>query len=260
MNTNHFLGIDIGSSYTKITVIDNDAEIVHQSILTTLTRNKNELKTALETIYSNYDIVNICATGYGRSHFKDAKTTHTEISCAALAVSKLYPVNMTIIDIGGEDIKVIKCGDNGKVDDFFLNTKCSAGTGTFINEIAGRAEIDVSEMSELASKSGSSRELNSFCTVFAKTEIMSWIFDDVPIEDIAKGIYISIANRISKLRMDMELPIYLVGGVIAYHPFLKKVLDEKFNKKTEIADKPQFICSLGAALIAKRNIKQMKPA
>ncbi len=89
MSNNHFLGIDIGSSYTKITVIDNDAEIVHQSILTTLTRNKNELQTVLDTIYNNYNIVNICATGYGRSHFKDAKITHTEISCSAIAVSNL---------------------------------------------------------------------------------------------------------------------------------------------------------------------------
>lgn len=253
MSNNHFLGIDIGSSYTKITVIDNDAQIVHQFILTTLNRNKNELQKAMDDINNNYNIVNTCATGYGRTHFKDANITKTEISCSAIGVSKLHPHVKNIIDIGGEDIKVMKCSPNGKVEDFSLNTKCSAGTGTFINEIAGRAEIDVSKMSELASKSDSAKELNSFCTVFAKTEIMSWIFNDVPIEDVAKGIYISIANRISKMRLDINLPIYLVGGVVAYHPFLKNVLDEKFNKKTVIVDKPQFSGSFGAALIAKKN-------
>ncbi|MBL0126451.1 MAG: hypothetical protein IPP83_03105 [Flavobacteriales bacterium] len=100
------------------------------------------------------------------------------------------------------------------------------------------------------------KELNSFCTVFAKTEIMSWIFEEMPVEDIAKGIYLSVANRIYKIRMEPDLPIYLVGGVIAYHPYFKTILSERFGQEVIIPDHPQFIVSLGAALFARKHAKQ----
>ena len=104
----HFLGIDLGSSYTKITVIDSDEKIVYQQILKTLNRNRNVLQEAMNDIHNKFEVVNICATGYGRAHFKDANITKTEISCSAIGVSKLFPVDKNIIDIGGEDIKVLK--------------------------------------------------------------------------------------------------------------------------------------------------------
>ncbi|MBL0127989.1 MAG: hypothetical protein IPP83_11155 [Flavobacteriales bacterium] len=100
------------------------------------------------------------------------------------------------------------------------------------------------------------KELNSFCTVFAKTEIMSWIAEEMPVEDIAKGIYLSVANRIYKIRMEPDLPIYLVGGVIAYHPYFKTILSERFGQEVVIPDHPQFIVSLGAALYARKHAQQ----
>lgn len=133
-----------------------------------------------------------------------------------------------------------------------MNTKCAAGTGTFITEIADRAEIDVTKLSDLAAKSNFAKELNSFCTVFAKTEIMKWLFDDVPIEDVAKGIYISIVNRVAKIRMDKELPIYLIGGVSQFHPYLRNVMEEKFNSKVIVPENPQIISAFGAALLSKK--------
>jgi activator of 2-hydroxyglutaryl-CoA dehydratase len=111
-------------------------------------------------------------------------------------------------------------------------------------------------MSDLAGKSTFSKELNSFCTVFAKTEIMSWMFEGLPIEDIAKGIYISIVNRIIKLRIDALSPVYLIGGVIAHHPILKKLLQERYNKEVEIIEKPQHVVSFGAALYASQMITE----
>jgi len=247
----HFLGIDIGSSYTKLTVIDSQDHIQFQQILKTLNRDKEILSNTIKSIHTDFSISTICATGYGREHFKDAHITKTEIHCASIAVSNLYPIDKTILDIGGEDIKVIKTLGNGKVDDFYMNTKCAAGTGTFITEIAERAELDLSKMSALAATSSFNNELNSFCTVFAKTEIMKWIFDEVPVQDIARGVYISIVNRIAKIRMDNDLPLYVVGGVIAFHPYLKILLQEKFKQEVIVPDKPQLINSFGAALVAK---------
>ncbi|MHB8259056.1 MAG: acyl-CoA dehydratase activase [Bacteroidia bacterium] len=256
----HYLGVDIGSSYTKLTVIDNHDEVTFQQIIKTLNRNKDTLSNLLKNIHSKYTISSICATGYGREHFKEAHLTKTELHCASVAVSKLYPIDKTIIDIGGEDIKVIKSLSNGRVEDFYMNTKCAAGTGTFITEVAEKAEIDVSMMSALALSSTFNSELNSFCTVFAKTEIVKWIFDEVPIQDIARGIYISIVNRIAKLNMDKNLPVYLVGGVIAYHPYLKVLLQEKFKKEVIVPKEPQLINSFGAALVAKNYALTTKTA
>ncbi|MBW8050889.1 MAG: 2-dehydropantoate 2-reductase [Cytophagales bacterium] len=254
-----FMGIDLGSAYTKFTVIDDSGKIIYQHALQTLNREKIALKHVLQMIQSDFPVKYSCATGYGRKHFPDADIIKTEINCAAAGAAKHYSGVKNIIDIGGEDIKVIKCDERDQVDSFYLNDKCAAGTGAFITEIAERAEITTREMSDLASKSDFKKELNSFCTVFAKTEIMGWLFDGVPIEDISKGIYISIANRVAKLRVDTAVPVYMIGGVIAHHPHLKKLLEEKFQNEVHIVENPQYITSLGAAIIAKNIFnKQLK--
>ncbi len=137
-----------------------------------------------------------------------------------------------------------------------MNSKCASGTGAFITEVAERAELDVLEMSKLAANSKSTKELNSFCTVFAKTEIMKWIFDETSIEDLAKGIYISIANRIQKIPAVNSLPVFLIGGVVQYHPYLKNIFEEKFSIEVTIPGKPQLINAFGAACIARNHFNQ----
>ena len=250
-----YLGVDIGSSFTKFVVIDKDEDIILSNVTKTLNRDKSVLKNILKDIDERFNIVNVCATGYGRKYFEIANITKTEIYCSSVGVNSLYPEEKTIIDIGGEDIKVIKSNDKGKVEDFYMNTKCAAGTGTFITEIAERAELDLSKMSELASRSVMNKELNSFCTVFAKTEIMKWILDEVSEEDLSRGIYISIVNRITKLKMDKSVPIYLIGGVAAFHPFLKNIMEEMFQKEIIAPNSPQMINAFGAAVEAKNNKK-----
>ncbi len=247
----YFLGVDLGSAYTKFTVIDEKGKIAFQTALKTLNRDKVSVRHVVEALKKEYPLSRICATGYGRKHFTGADLIKTELNCAALGVSAYYSGAKNIIDIGGEDIKVIKCNEENNIENFYLNDKCAAGTGSFITEVAERADIRLQDMSDLATKSAFSKELNSFCTVFAKTEIMSWLFEGMSIEDIAKGIYISILNRIVKLRIDPLSPIYLIGGVIAYHPYLKTLLQERYKKEIHIVEKPQFIVSFGAALYAK---------
>ena len=248
----YYLGVDIGSSFTKFVVIDKDENIVFSNVTKTLNRDKSVLRNIIKDIDEKFNIKNVCATGYGRKHFERANITKTEIYCSSIGVNSLFPEEKTIIDIGGEDIKVIRSSDKGKVVDFYMNTKCAAGTGTFITEIAERAELDLSKMSELASKSVMNKELNSFCTVFAKTEIMKWIFDEVSEEDLARGIYISIVNRITKLKMDKSVPIFLIGGVAEFHPFLKNIMEEMFQKKIIVPNNPQMINAFGAAVQAKK--------
>lgn len=247
----YFLGVDLGSAYTKFSVIDKQENIVFQTALKTLNRDRISVRHVIEALKSEYTINATCATGYGRKHFPNADIVKTELNCAALAVSKYYSGVKNIIDIGGEDIKVIKCNKENNIENFYLNDKCAAGTGSFITEVAERAEISITDMSDLAAKSSFGKELNSFCTVFAKTEIMTWLFEGLPVEDIAKGIYLSILNRVVKLRVDPLAPVYLIGGVIAHHPYLKNLLQEKYKKDVQVIDRPQYTVSFGAALFAK---------
>lgn len=249
---NYYLGIDLGSFYTKFTVIDENEDVAYQTQIRTLNRDRVALRHIMEAIHSDFNIVNSCATGYGRKHFPDSEIIKTEIHCAAVGASKMFPGPKSIIDIGGEDIKVIRCNDQNSVENFYLNDKCAAGTGAFITEIAERTELEISDMSSLAAKSNFNRELNSFCTVFAKTEIMGWLFEGIAKEDIAKGIYISIANRIAKLRVDLTVPLFMIGGVVAYHPYLAELLKERFKQEVQIIEKPIYVNSLGAALTAKK--------
>lgn len=249
-NTSCFLGIDLGSSYAKFTIIDEKGKTLFRYFLPTMTSDKQAFKNVMQTISSNFNIIYSCATGYGRKHFSDTDIVKTEISCAAAAVSFFHKGEKNIIDIGGEDIKVIRCDAEDNVTNFYMNDKCAAGTGSFIAEIAERADINLAEMSGMASLSNYGKELNSFCTVFAKTEIMNWIFEGMSLEDIARGVYISIANKVAKLRLDPGIPTYMIGGVVAFHPYLKELLNEKFYKDIQIVENPQYMVAFGAALLA----------
>ncbi len=249
----YFLGVDLGSSYTKFIVLDSNSKVAFKLALKTLNRDKIGVRHVMSAIRSEFNIKASCATGYGRKNFPDADIVKTEINCAAEGVSFSYPGAKNIIDIGGEDIKVIHCGINSEVENFFLNDKCAAGTGSFITEIAERADLNISEMSLLAARSNNKTELNSFCTVFAKTEIMKWLIEGMSVEDISKGVYLSIVNRVAKLRIMSGIPIYLIGGVIAYHPYLRDILGLKLKQEVESVENPQFMASLGAALIAKQH-------
>lgn len=250
--SNCFLGIDLGSAYTKFSVIDDKGQALFRYFLPTLNNDKQAFKNVMQTISSNFNIAMSCATGYGRKHFNFSDIVKTEINCAAAGVSFAYHGEKNIIDIGGEDIKIIRCDKDDNVQNFYMNDKCAAGTGAFLSEIAERAAINIAEMSTLASLSKYEKELNSFCTVFAKTEIMNWIFDGMSLEDISRGVYNSIANKIAKMRIDPGIPTYMVGGVIAHHPYLKTILNEKFNLKINIVEAPQFAVSYGAAVIAAK--------
>jgi predicted CoA-substrate-specific enzyme activase len=252
-----FLGVDLGSAYIKFTVVDEKKHVVFRHMLETLNKNRLEQKHVMQAIHANFSLKYTCATGYGRKHFIETDMVKTEINCAAAGVSKYYPGEKNIIDIGGEDIKIIRCDGNNAVANFYMNDKCAAGTGSFLSEIAERADINITEMSHLAEQSSYDQELNSFCTVFAKTEIMKWIFDGMSITDISRGIYYSIANRVAKMKLDPSVPTIMIGGVIAHHHFLQTLLGEKFDMQIDINPNPQYVVSEGAALIALRQFKTM---
>ncbi len=252
----YYLGADLGSSFTKFVVIDDEGHVHFQRTIPTLSRHRELQSQTLAEIHERFPIAVTCATGYGRQKF-DCDLRKTELICASAGVSHLHPVEKSIIDIGGEDIKIIESGPGGEVRHFYMNDKCSAGTGAFITEIAERAELEIEEMSDLARSSQSSRVINSFCTVFAKTEILGWKFDNVSIEDISRGIYLSIVKRIIKLPMRDDLPVLMCGGVVAFHPYLCDLLAGELQTEVQVVENPQYAVALGAALLAHRSVAKV---
>lgn len=254
----YFFGIDLGSSFTKLCVIDSDDKVQFKTVFPTLSRNRNKLQENLDFVYENFAIQSRCATGYGRVTFTDCDVKKTELICSAVGASKDFPYRKTVIDIGGEDIKIIACDGMGKVEHFHMNDKCAAGTGAFIMEVAEKAELGDEDMSRLAQASNSIKELNSFCTVFSKTEILQWKFSGVSPEDMAKGIYLSIVNRIARMSYDRNLPVILCGGVIDFHPYISEILKERLPMEIHVPEDPQYISAYGAALIAMREADRLK--
>ena len=252
----YYLGVDLGSAYTKLVVMNGQHDILYREIVRTLNRDRKPLYEALGHAHEHFPIAATCAAGYGREHFPDADLTMTEIQCAARRAYQQLGTGCSIIDIGAEDIKAIEVDAKGHVSNFYMNSKCAAGTGAFLTEMAERVEIDIDDMSKLAALSSTSKELNSFCTVFSKTEVMKWMFDQVPIEDIARGIYLSLANRVLKLKLDSDLPLYLAGGVVAHHPYLRTLLEELFGRQVGVLRDPQYCVAAGAALFAERHVRR----
>ncbi|MFQ6608506.1 MAG: acyl-CoA dehydratase activase [Fidelibacterota bacterium] len=248
----YYLGIDLGSSYTKFVVINQDGNPVFRKVIPTLSRHREAFNDVIDYLQSRYMIKKTCTTGYGRNSYQ-GNIKKTELVCASAGVSVLHPIHKSILDIGGEDIKIIESGPRGEVRNFYMNDKCSAGTGAFITEIAEKAELDITEMNDFAQRTTTDKTINSFCTVFAKTEIMGWKFKGVPLEEIARGIYLSIVNRICKLPVNSSLPLFLCGGVIAYHPFLGELLGAELGIKITVSADPQFVIAQGAAALARNN-------
>lgn len=254
-----YAGIDIGSATTKAVIITQTKEIIGSSINKSginLEQSATQIfQEALKTAEISQDQVGrIIATGYGRKSISFANQTVTEISCTARGSYHYIPIASTIIDIGGQDTKVIKIDDNGKIIDFKMNRKCAAGTGAFLEEIAMKLDISPNQLDPFARKSAQNVTLTSFCTVFASTEILQRIRAGEKMEDLIRAAFLSVTNRV----FEMETPtgtVVLVGGVVAHNPTIVDILETKANVKIQIPPSPQSIAAFGASLFALESRK-----
>jgi len=189
------------------------------------------------------------STGYGRLNVSYARASKTEISCHAKGCYHYFPFASTVIDIGGQDNKIIKLDDAGRRTSFKMNRKCAAGTGAFLEEMSARLDIPLSDMDELAEKSQNMVKLGSFCTVFSATEVLENIRHGKKIEDIVKGVFFSVIRRV--LEMDsMTADVVMTGGVVAHNPTLIKMAEEMIGRTILVPEYPQFTGAIGAALYA----------
>ncbi len=257
LNEFFFVGIDVGTSYVKSVVLNGNKEIVSSFVKRTGTSIEKSSKFAFENTLSNASLSNnsikhITATGYGKDKVSFANTNKTEISCHAKGAYHYFPQKITIVDIGGQDTKVIKLDEQGKIIRFKMNRKCAAGTGAFIEEIAYRLDIPLKELNNLATKSTSNLPLASFCTVFAKTEILTRIKEGEKIEDLIKSAFGSVIKRIIEMT-ELEGTVVLTGGLIAYNSIIGEILKSEINGNILIPPSPQLTGAVGAALFAFEN-------
>lgn len=250
-----YLGIDIGSSSSKAALINNKKEIVATSVVNMGTGTKGPEKVINNVLMladiERQDISYTIATGYGRVTFRDANSQITEISCHAKGVSFLMKDVKTIVDIGGQDAKVIKIDNEGKVKNFVMNEKCAAGTGRFLEVMARVLGCKIDELSDLADKATSDIPISSVCTVFAESEVISRLASGAAIEDVARGAHLSIAKRIMGMcnRVGFEPVIAMTGGV-ALNNNMVNVLGAELGSKVIAAPYTQAAGAIGAAVFA----------
>ncbi|MBW8017495.1 MAG: ATPase [Planctomycetes bacterium] len=259
----YYCGIDIGASTAKLVIIDPAGKIVGKSLQRS---GIDYAKTAAELLSSvcareSIDralIVRSLATGYGRDNVPWSTGKMTEIACHGKGAYFHFQKRMTVIDIGAQDSKVIHLDDAGKRESFKMNRKCAAGTGAFIEEIANRLALDISELNALAESSDHDASLGSFCTVFAATEVLEKIRAGVKVGDIVREAFNSVVKRVVEMdRIDGML--VTTGGVVAHNPFLAKLLGESFNTEAHIPPDAQYTGAFGAALFAREQVNSKSP-
>ncbi len=195
-------------------------------------------------------VARIVATGYGRTALADADTTVTEITCHARGVHHLHPDARTVIDIGGQDSKLLRLGEDGHVRDFVMNDRCAAGTGRFLEVVADRLGLPLSELGACADRADAPAAISSMCVVFAETEIVGLLAAGASAANIVGGIQNAIAARLSAMAGRLVAdPVYFTGGV-ARIPGMDRALARTLNRPVTLAALPAYTGALGAALLA----------
>ena len=257
MGKGYFAGIDSGSTSTDVVILDKDQNIVTGIILPTGAGAAIGAERALEEALKDAglqreDIDAMVTTGYGRTAISDGDKSITEITCHARGAHFLNPEVRTVIDIGGQDSKVIRLDENGAVANFVMNDKCAAGTGRFLEMMARTMEMRLDDMGKAGLSYKEDITISSMCTVFAESEVVSLIAQNKATDDIVHGLNKAVASKTAALakRVGGEERYMMTGGV-SKNQGLVKTLEEKLGTTLVISDKAQLCGALGAALFAK---------
>jgi (R)-2-hydroxyacyl-CoA dehydratese activating ATPase len=257
-------GVDAGSRTTKVVLLDSDsidivaAGVVDQGI------DQDELadnlleKLLCENGINRSQLGMVVGTGYGRKLISFADKTITEITCQAWGIRHRMNDARTVIDIGGQDSKLLRLNADGTVGDFVMNDRCAAGTGRFLELLATRLGIKLDRLGEMAAQSCNPAIISSMCVVFAETEIIGLLASGTTPEDIVSGVMASIATRMAAMAgRNLLSPIVLTGGV-AMVPGMDDALCKILGQPILIVPQPQLSCALGAAILAQRRVNGHK--
>jgi len=264
MSQQLFVGLDMGASRTKVAVLDRDGRLVGHAVRKSGIDFSATAAACLDdslamTGATRGGIVRAVSTGYGRANVAFVtEESRTEIGCIAKGCHHYFPEAITIIDIGGQDNKIIKLNASGRRTGFKMNRKCAAGTGAFLEEMASRLDISLEEMNDLARQSTEMIKLGSYCTVFSATEVLENIRNGKKVNDIVKGLFYSVIKRV--LEMDsLTERVIMTGGVVAHNPYIVEMVGEMIGRPVMVPEFPQLAGAIGAALYALDDRSQGVP-
>ncbi|MFC2036298.1 acyl-CoA dehydratase activase [Chloroflexota bacterium] len=255
----YFTGIDLGSTMTKVVIINEDEEICASVINYTGAEHRRLANKVMEEALERADlsfneISYVIATGYGRINVPFADHQITELSCHARGVASFLPTVKLAIDIGGQDAKGLKI-NNGRLIDFVMSDKCAAGTGRFLEVIAATLGLRMEDLGTISSNSNNKIQISSICTVFAQQEVISRLSEGVLLEDIVAGLHNAITSRVVSMtrRLKIEPDVVFTGGV-AKNIGIVKALKENLGCDIFIPEEPLISGAVGAALLGKEII------
>ncbi len=251
------LGIDVGSTTVKLTAVDAQGKLIWHHLEGADPRVEDQVDHFFNLMREHgFDgkELPMVATGYGRNLVEQAEKKVTEITCHATGVYNQLGHGGTLVDIGGQDSKVIIIGENSQVVDFAMNDKCAAGTGRFLENTAGRLRVPLDRMGVEALSAAEEVAISSTCTVFAESEIISMIAHGVEVNPILKGLHRSLILRIVAMIRSVGLvpPLMLSGGVVK-NPAIREMITQELGEQVTMPEYPQLMGAYGAALIALKN-------
>jgi predicted CoA-substrate-specific enzyme activase len=247
-------GVDVGSCTTKAVIINASGAILASQVIYSATdfsaASRNVWTDCLsQANLSEQDDIVVYSTGYGRNSVSFSSGSMTEIACHGRGCFHFFDGPITVIDIGGQDNKIIKIDSHGRRVSFKMNRKCAAGTGAFLEEMALRLRLPIEKLNSLAEHADKEIVLGSYCTVFSATEVLEKIKAGHPVDRIVRGLFHSVVKRI--LEMDtLTDTIVMTGGVVEHNPFLLTLLRTHTTCPVVSPPHPQITGALGAALYA----------
>jgi len=253
-------GVDVGSTQTKSVIINENLKIIGRSLIDTGSNvvkaaEKAYLEALTDSKRREEEVAYVIGTGYGRYKVSFGDTQVTEISCHGRGAVHMFPNTRTVLDMGGQDTKAISVSETGEIVDFCMNDKCAAGTGRFLGAASTALDIPLDELGPTALQSEKPVKISTTCTVFAESEVLSWLGKGKKITDILLGVHKSISSRSISLlrRVGLNKEITFTGGV-ANNIGMVEVMNENLDTKMNVSDESHFMGALGAALIAMDHI------
>ncbi|MFQ5517461.1 MAG: acyl-CoA dehydratase activase [Acidimicrobiia bacterium] len=254
-------GVDVGSTQTKAVVMTGDHEILGFGLCPTGAKLAEAGQTAFglalaETGFEEDEVAFVVGTGYGRFNIDFGDAQVTEISCHARGAVHLFPQTRSVLDIGGQDTKAIKVGNDGQVVDFNMNDKCAAGTGRFLGAASEALEIPLGELGPLALTAKNPVKMTTTCTVFAESEILGWLAKGRRVEDVVMGVHRAIASRSVSLlrRAGIELEVTFTGGVTR-NSAMVELVSELVGSPVNMSEQSHHCGAIGAALFALDQVR-----
>jgi predicted CoA-substrate-specific enzyme activase len=252
---NVYLGIDIGSASSKAVIVDGRVNILASCVKNSGIGSDGSEKVVAEALekarIEKKDIIRTVVTGYGRLTYKDSDMQIAELSCHTKGVFHAIPEARTIIDIGGQDAKIIRLDEKGRIVNFAMNDKCAAGTGRFLELMARVLGVGVDDLMNIAAKAKKEVSISNVCAVFAESEVISRLAAGESREDVARGAHASIARRIVGLAGRIGIvPVLVMTGGVAKNKDVVAEIEKAIGQKIAVPEFPQLMGAFGAAIYA----------